>query len=104
MNKIEILSQIDVAMGGHVAEKLIVGGDQITSGCGSDLQGATNMATAAVRDYGMFGEEVGFSTVDKKEASEEYNAAVDRVVKKILDVSLFVRLTDVRTRLRGFAL
>ena len=47
------------------------------------------MATAAVRDYGMFGEEVGFSTVDKKEASEEYNAAVDRVVKKILDVSLF---------------
>jgi ATP-dependent Zn protease len=27
MNKIEILSQIDVAMGGHVAEKLIVGGD-----------------------------------------------------------------------------
>lgn len=36
-NKAQILSQIDVAMGGHVAEKLIVGKDQITSGCGSDL-------------------------------------------------------------------
>jgi ATP-dependent metalloprotease len=63
MNKAEILSQIDVAMGGHVAEKLIVGNDQITSGCGSDLQGATNMATAAVRQYGMFGDDLGFSTI-----------------------------------------
>ena len=63
MNKAEILSQIDVAMGGHVAEKLIVGKDQITSGCGSDLQGATSMATAAVRQYGMFGEDLGFSTI-----------------------------------------
>lgn len=41
MNKSEILSHIDVAMGGHVAEKLIVGKELITSGCGSDLQGAT---------------------------------------------------------------
>jgi hypothetical protein len=45
------------------------------------------MATAAVREYGMFGEDLGFSTIDKKNASEEYNAAVDRVVKKVLDVS-----------------
>jgi len=36
----------------------------------------------------MFGEDVGFSTVNNRDASEEYNAAVDRVVKKILDVSL----------------
>lgn len=76
-------------MGGHVAEKLIVGNDQITSGCGSDLQSATNMAIAAVREYGMFGDDLGFSTIDKKNASEEYNAAVDRVVKKVLDVSRF---------------
>jgi len=74
-------------MGGHVAEKLIVGKDKITSGCGSDLSAATQMATQAVRQYGMFGEEVGFSVVDTQQASEEYNAAVDRVVRKILDVS-----------------
>lgn len=87
MNKAEILSQIDVAMGGHVAEKLIVGTEDITSGCGSDLQGATNMATAAVRKYGMFGGDIGFSTLDKKKTSDEYNAHVDTLVKKILDVS-----------------
>jgi ATP-dependent metalloprotease len=49
MNKAEILAQIDVAMGGHVAEKLIIGNDKISSGCGSDLQGATNLAVHAVR-------------------------------------------------------
>ena len=89
MNKAQILAQIDVAMGGHVAEKLIVGNDQITSGCGSDLQGATSYATEAERKYGMFGDQLGFSTLDVKDASEEYNKAVDKVVKQILDVSLF---------------
>ena len=44
-NKAQMLAQIDVAMGGHVAEKLIIGNEKITSGCGSDLQGATNLAT-----------------------------------------------------------
>ena len=48
-NKAQMLAQIDVAMGGHVAEKLIIGNEKITSGCGSDLQGATNLATQAVR-------------------------------------------------------
>lgn len=87
INKAEILSQIDVAMGGHVAEKLIVGTDKITSGCGSDLAGATSYATKAVRQFGMFGDEVGFAAMDKSKASEEYNAACDKVIKKILDVS-----------------
>lgn len=37
MNKAQILAQIDVAMGGHVAEKLVIGHEKISSGCGSDL-------------------------------------------------------------------
>lgn len=44
MNKRQFLAQIDVAMGGHVAEKLIIGNSKISSGCSSDLQGATNLA------------------------------------------------------------
>lgn len=42
--KEKCLANIDVAMGGHVAEKLIVGYDKITTGCSSDLRGATNIA------------------------------------------------------------
>ena len=36
-NKEKVLANIDVAMGGHVAERLFIGSDQITTGCGSDL-------------------------------------------------------------------
>ena len=69
INKEKVLAQIDVAMGGHVAEKLFLGDDQITTGCGSDLKAATNMAYEAVRKYGMFGEESGFMAVDIKDVS-----------------------------------
>ena len=37
MSKEQIIAHIDVAMGGHVAEKLILGDKLISSGCGSDL-------------------------------------------------------------------
>jgi ATP-dependent metalloprotease len=42
--KDKILAEIDVAMGGHVAERLVIGKTEISSGCGSDLQVATQMA------------------------------------------------------------
>jgi len=44
MTKAQVLAQIDVGMGGHVAEKLIIGNEKISSGCGSDLQGCTQLA------------------------------------------------------------
>ncbi len=84
--KEKILADIDVAMGGHVAEKLIIGDNKITSGCSSDLQGATSLAYNAVRQYGMFGEQAGYMTADPDNASEKYNAMVDKEVKIILDV------------------
>ena len=87
MNKAQYLAQIDVAMGGHVAEKLIIGSQKITSGCGSDLQGATNIANMAVRRFGMFGDLTGYASTDFNENSQEYNGAVDAAVKQILDVS-----------------
>ena len=43
-SKDKILASIDVSMGGHVAEKLVIGNDKITSGCSSDLSGATQQA------------------------------------------------------------
>lgn len=69
INKEKVLANIDVAMGGHIAEKLFLGGEQITTGCGSDLKGATNLAYEAVRKYGMFGKEAGFMSVDVQDVS-----------------------------------
>lgn len=87
MTKEKILAEIDVAMGGHVAEKMIIGEGKITSGCSSDLQGATSMAYRAVRYFGMFGETAGYIASDKDHTSEKYNAMVDKEVKQILDRS-----------------
>lgn len=66
MTKEKILADIDVAMGGHIAEKLIIGANKVSTGCGSDLDGATNLAYRAVRTFGMFGEEglTGFSSTE----------------------------------------
>ncbi len=86
MTKEKILAEIDVAMGGHVAERLIIGDSKITSGCGSDLQGATSMAYRAVRYFGMFGEDSGYVSTEPDQTSEKYNALVDKQVKEILDV------------------
>jgi hypothetical protein len=63
-------------MGGHVAEKLVIGNEKISSGCGSDLQGATNLATYAVRQCGMFGDLVGYNSTEAKDASDVYNALI----------------------------
>jgi len=87
MSKEKILAHVDVAMGGHVAERIFLGKESITSGCGSDLKSATNIAYQAVRRFGMFGEDVGYLSTEKEQSSEKYNAMVDKAVKKILDES-----------------
>jgi ATP-dependent metalloprotease len=47
--KEKVLANIDVAMGGHVAEQLFIGDNCVTTGCGSDLNSATKLAYRAVR-------------------------------------------------------
>ncbi|KAG6820365.1 hypothetical protein H0H93_001557 [Arthromyces matolae] len=49
----EYLAEIDVAMGGRVAEELIYGADGITSGASSDIQAATRTARNMVRRWGF---------------------------------------------------
>ncbi|PMD34981.1 ATP-dependent metallopeptidase Hfl [Hyaloscypha variabilis F] len=52
-NMTEMKAQIDVCLGGKVAEELIYGPDMVTSGASSDLQNATRVAYAMVTQYGM---------------------------------------------------
>lgn len=51
--KSELLAQMDVAMGGRVAEELIFGKNDITTGASGDFQTATSIAQQMVKYYGM---------------------------------------------------
>ncbi|KAG0294493.1 hypothetical protein BGZ98_001752 [Dissophora globulifera] len=54
----EYLAQLDVAMGGRVAEEMIFGPENVTSGCSSDIVHATKVAKMMVTQFGM-SEKVG---------------------------------------------
>lgn len=53
MSRRQMTASIDVALGGRAAEEIIYGLDETTSGCSSDLERATDVATRMVRNYGF---------------------------------------------------
>lgn len=52
-NKLKLIADVAVAMGGRVAEEIILGPDNITSGASSDIKAATQIAKAMVTEWGM---------------------------------------------------
>ena len=51
--KNEITAKLAMMYGGRVAEELIYGPDNVTTGASNDIQQATNMARAMVTEWGM---------------------------------------------------
>ena len=87
--KAQLISRLDVAMGGRVAEELIYGEEMVTTGASSDLEGATKIARAMVTRYGM-GDAAGLMVVDSSNAdlaSPAKRAAVDDEVDAMLKLS-----------------
>eukprot|EP00598_Pedospumella_elongata_P002186 CAMPEP_0184967526 /NCGR_PEP_ID=MMETSP1098-20130426/877_1 /TAXON_ID=89044 /ORGANISM="Spumella elongata, Strain CCAP 955/1" /LENGTH=764 /DNA_ID=CAMNT_0027489003 /DNA_START=126 /DNA_END=2420 /DNA_ORIENTATION=+ len=85
MTRKQMLAHLDVCMGGRVAEELIFGHDNVTSGATSDIQSATRLATAMVRQYGL-SEKVGFIHVDEK-CSGTMKQTVDEEINTLLSES-----------------
>jgi cell division protease FtsH len=81
-------------MGGRAAEEIIFGYDKITTGASSDIQQATSMARAMVREWGL-NDKMGMIkyTPDNQEGlfsgdktiSEETAREIDIEVKQIID-------------------
>merc|ERR1719321_310317 len=51
--------QLTVALGGRVAEEIVYGKDEITTGASSDLQQVRNIARRMVAQWGFYNEEMG---------------------------------------------
>ena len=83
----QLLAKLDVAMGGRVAEELIFGEDQVTTGASSDLEQATRLARAMVTRYGM-SDKIGQMAIHYEDGganlSSETRAAVEAEVKRLL--------------------
>uniref|UniRef100_A0A8B9HC09 ATP-dependent zinc metalloprotease YME1L1 n=1 Tax=Astyanax mexicanus TaxID=7994 RepID=A0A8B9HC09_ASTMX len=83
----QLLAQMDVSMGGRVAEELIFGGENITTGASSDFDGATKIAKMMVTRFGM-SDKLGVMTYsDLSKHSPETQAAVEQEVRVLLQDS-----------------
>ncbi|KAJ8396817.1 hypothetical protein AAFF_G00014160 [Aldrovandia affinis] len=80
----QLLAQMDVSMGGRVAEELIFGKEFITTGASSDFDGATKIAKMMVTRFGM-SDKLGVMTyTDLSKQSPETQAAIEQEVRALL--------------------
>ena len=86
--KSELFAMLDVCMGGRVAEELIFGPKEVTTGASSDLQKATSIARSMVMAFGM-SEKVGllnFSNETFEKASSQTKALIESEINALLEV------------------
>ncbi len=70
-NYVQMTSRLAILMAGRVAEEIILGKENVTSGASSDIQQATRLAKAMVMRWG-YSDALGF--VDYKQGEDEYGA------------------------------
>jgi cell division protease FtsH len=96
--KAEITAKLAMMFGGRVAEELIYGLENVTTGAGNDIQQATNLARAMVTEWGMSEklgplrynentEEVflGHSVARSQHISEATAQIIDEEIRRIVD-------------------
>jgi cell division protease FtsH len=98
MSKLEIESRIAMTFGGRIAEELIFGPENVTTGASNDIKQATEMARRMVTEWGMSDklgrlrytdnqEEVflGHSITQQKHVSDATARMIDEEVRHIVE-------------------
>lgn len=93
--KNQLLARIDVFMGGRVAEELIFGNENVTTGASSDLEKATRLAERMVKNFGM-SDKAGFRVIEtrsnglnevEESLSQQTQELIDQEIRRILQES-----------------
>ncbi|GIR39218.1 MAG: ATP-dependent zinc metalloprotease FtsH [Rhodobacterales bacterium] len=96
VTKLKYKSKIAMAMGGKVAEELIFGPENVTSGASSDIQQITKIARAMVTQFGMSNELGNIDFINEQQtylgpssgniqAGPETQEKIDSEIRRIVD-------------------
>ncbi|MGH1398062.1 MAG: ATP-dependent zinc metalloprotease FtsH [Alphaproteobacteria bacterium] len=84
-------ANISVGMGGRVAEEIIFGADQVTSGASGDIQQVTALSRSMVTEWGL-SEEIGMidysddpNSYKQNQISSETAAKIENEVRRLVD-------------------
>ncbi|PCI01126.1 MAG: hypothetical protein COB79_04620 [Zetaproteobacteria bacterium] len=99
-SRIELESRLASLFGGRMAEELVFGKENITTGAGHDIQQATKIAKAMVTEYGFsdrlgrlrFSENeeevfLGRSVTQSKHVSDATSRIIDEEVRAFIDIA-----------------
>lgn len=94
MSRAKLHADLMVAMGGRIAEEIIFGVNEVTTGAMSDIRMATNIAKAMINEWGL-SKDLGFRSFDDGDSraygmsngniSEETLKKIDAEVSNLLD-------------------
>jgi cell division protease FtsH len=100
-------NQMAVALGGRIAEELVFGDEEVTTGASNDLQQVARVARQMITRFGMsdrlgpvaLGRQqgnmfLGRDIMSERDFSEETAAAIDEEVRKLVDVA-YIRAKEV---------
>lgn len=93
--KTNLLGRIKVALGGHAAEELIYGSDNVSIGATNDFQQVYNIVDNMLTTYG-FGKIVGKMNLKKDDLSESIRYEIDIERKSIVEKCYFETLELLR--------
>lgn len=85
LSRRQMLARLDVCMGGRVAEEVVYGQSEVTSGASSDIYQATRLAKNMVTKWG-FSDQLGV-VFQGDDASPQTKAQIDIEVRKLLNAS-----------------
>eukprot|EP00746_Dinoflagellata_sp_MGD_P158462 gnl/MRDRNA2_/MRDRNA2_86478_c1_seq5.p1 gnl/MRDRNA2_/MRDRNA2_86478_c1~~gnl/MRDRNA2_/MRDRNA2_86478_c1_seq5.p1 ORF type:complete len:714 (+),score=157.48 gnl/MRDRNA2_/MRDRNA2_86478_c1_seq5:99-2240(+) len=102
-----LCAQLTVALGGRVAEELVYGKDEITTGASNDLQQVRNIARRMVSQWGFaswmddapvaWETPEGNTVMTPRTSSEETEELIDDEVKKLVKCAYDTTLTTLET-------